>query len=82
MADSCICDTKLITQNLGVPKNLAYLILVKIQIRKPSFTNCDLYDVTLGNPAISQKQDTLKEAQRGISRPVAFRPHVTMGLAL
>ena len=34
---------------------------------------------------IFQKQDTLKEAQRGILRilrPVAFRPHLTMGLAL
>ncbi len=30
---------------------------------------------------IFQKQDTLKEAQRGILRPVAFRPHLTMGLA-
>jgi len=40
----------------------------------------DLYDVTLGSPAIFQKQGTLKEAQRGILRPVAFRPHLTMGL--
>jgi hypothetical protein len=42
----------------------------------------DLYDVTFGSPAIFQKQDTSKEAQRGILRPVAFRPHLTMGLAL
>jgi len=42
----------------------------------------DLYDVTLGNPAIFQKQDTIKEAQRGILRPVAFRPHLMMSLAL
>ena len=54
---------------------------MKKQIRKPSFTNCDLYDFTFGNPAIFQKQDTLKEAQRGILRPVAFRPHLTMSLA-
>jgi hypothetical protein len=42
----------------------------------------DLHDATLGSPAISQKQDTSKEAQRGILRPVAFRPHLTMELAL
>ena len=29
-----------------------------------------------------QRQDTLKEAQRGILRPVAFRPHLIMSLAL
>ncbi len=40
----------------------------------------DLNDVTLGSPAIFQKQDNLKEAQRGILIPVAFRPHLTMGL--
>jgi len=36
----------------------------------------------LPNPAIFQKQDILKEAQRGILRPVAFGPYLTMGLAL
>ena len=35
-----------------------------------------------GNPAIFQKQGTLKEAQRANIRPVAFRPNLTMGLAL
>ncbi len=50
--------------------------------KKPNFTYCDLYDVTLGSPAIFQKQGASKEAQRGILRPVAFRPHLTMGLAL
>jgi hypothetical protein len=42
----------------------------------------DINDATLGNPAIFQKQDALKEAQRGIVRPVAFRPHLAMGLAI
>ena len=37
--------------------------------------------VTLGSPAIFQKQETLEEGEKEISRPVAFRPHLTMGLA-
>jgi hypothetical protein len=44
-------------------------------------SKCDLYDVTLGNSAILQKQDPTKEAQQGILRPVVFRLHLTMGLA-
>ncbi len=50
--------------------------------QKAELPSRDLHDVTLGSPAIFQKQDTLKEAQRGILRPVAFRPHLSMGLAL
>ena len=51
-------------------------------MKKAELPEHDLHDVTLGSPAIFQKQDTLKEAQRELSRPVAFRPHPTMGLAL
>ena len=42
----------------------------------------DINDATLGNPAIFQEQDILKKAQWGILRSVAFRPHLTIGLAL
>jgi hypothetical protein len=36
----------------------------------------------LGSPAIFQKQDILKEDQRGILRPVAFRLPIPGDLAL
>jgi hypothetical protein len=49
--------------------------------KKPNCPQCDLYDVTLGNPAFFQNQDTLKEAQRGILRSVAFRLPITGDLA-
>ena len=48
--------------------------------KKAELPKRDLYDVTLGNPAIFQMQGTLKEAQQEILRPVAFRPHLTTGL--
>jgi len=41
----------------------------------------DLAVITFGNPAIFEKQDTLKKTQQGILRPVAFRPHLAMDLA-
>ncbi len=40
------------------------------------------HSVSRDSGTIIQKQDTLKEAQRGILKPVAFRPHLTMSLAL
>jgi|SaaInl4_150m_RNA_FD_contig_31_402940_length_410_multi_2_in_0_out_0_1 hypothetical protein len=58
------------------------IIFLNKNTQKPNYRKCDGYDVTIGSPAIFQKQDTSKEVQRGILRPVAFRPHLTMNLAL
>jgi hypothetical protein len=58
------------------------------QQKKPN-SCCDFNDVTLGSSAIFENK-RLKEAQekprirsqRDLLRPVAFRPHLSMGLAL
>ena len=47
---------------------------------RAGFCYCD--EVTRGNPTIFQKQDALREVQWRMLRPVVFRPHLTMGLAL
>jgi len=51
-------------------------------MKKAELPSRDLYDVTLGSPAIFPKgENAEREAQQGILRPVAFRLHLTMGLA-
>jgi hypothetical protein len=61
----------------------------KYKNRKPSITLGDLYDVTLGSSAVFENQNPnevpKKSRNRGQDesfRPVAFRPHLTVGLAL
>jgi len=57
--------------------------------KKPSVTLGDLNDVTLGSSAVfeSQNPNEMPEksgsrGQKELLRPVAFRPHLSMGLAL
>jgi len=51
--------------------------------KKPNFTSGDLDDVTLVSPAIFLGIERCFGAgQKELSRPVAFRPHLTMGLVL
>jgi hypothetical protein len=61
-----------------------------VQIKKPSFTICDVDDVTFGSSAVFQNRNIIGNAgnikklgqQQLQTRPVAFRPHLSMGLAL
>jgi hypothetical protein len=62
--------------------HLCLRIWRELKKRKPDHTQCDLNDVTLGSPAIFEKQDTLKEGQQGILRPVAFRLPIPGDLVL
>jgi len=58
----------------------------RIAKRKPSITFGDFYDVTLGSPAIFKSNVSSggkreNQGQNEVLRPVAFRPHLTVGLA-
>ena len=58
------------------------------QNQKPSVSFSDFDDVTLGSSAVfknhnlRKRRKMEKQVQMGSLRPVAFRPHLPMGLAL
>ena len=55
---------------------------IHANLKKSRTALSDHYDVTIGSSAIFQKKMPLKRLNGRILRPVAFRPHLTMGLVL
>jgi hypothetical protein len=60
-----------------------------LEKQKPSVASSDFNDVTLGSSAVFEirslneaQEKPRKRSQPGIVRSVAFRPHLSMGLAL
>ena len=82
LEDDLFINTALLIMK-PVDLSLSFSIQIRDKIKKPNYPACDFNDVTLGSSAVFKMEiDFLSQDQRQLLRPVAFRPHLTMGSAL